>query len=111
MNDIVNWLKTHWFIFTALVAGGVAWGQTVTKVAELESKVAKNEAVSADQSRLDERTKMMQESINEQRKMLNEILITQRAWAQKNNIVIENPAPVQTPKAVITPLPRPVNQK
>jgi hypothetical protein len=105
MNDIVNWLKNHWFIFTALVAGGVAWGQTITQVAELEKKVAKNEAIAANQSRLDERTQMMQESMKEQNKMLTEILITQRAWAQKNNIVIENPAPLQTPRAVARPTP------
>jgi hypothetical protein len=103
---MVDWLKTHWFLFTALVTCGVAWGQTVSQVAELEKKVAKNEAIVADQSRLDERTKMMQESMKEQNKILMEILATQRAWAQKNNVVVENPAPVQTPRAS-TPPPRP----
>lgn len=110
MNDIVSWLKTHWFIFTALVTCGVAWGQTVTKVAELENKLAKTEAIAANQSRLDERTQMMQESMKEQNKMLLEILTTQRAWAQKNNVVVENPSPVQTPRAVVRPA-QPQNNK
>jgi len=91
--NIVDWLKQHWFIFTALVAGGVAWGQTVTKVAELESKVSKAEVVIAQQARIDERTTMMQQELKDQRQMLVELITTQRAMARKNNIVVENPAP------------------
>jgi hypothetical protein len=41
--------------------------------------------------------------MKEQNKMLLEILTTQRAWAQKNNVVVENPSPVQTPRAVVRP--------
>ena len=106
MNDIVNWLKTHWFIFTALVTGGVAWGQTVTKVTELESKLAKTEAIAVNQSRLDERTQMMQQDMKEQRQILIELLATQRAWAQKNNVVVEQQAPVQTPRTEIRSQPQ-----
>lgn len=100
---IVDWLKQHWFIFTALVTGGVAWGQTVTKVAELESKLTKAETVIAHQGRIDERTVIMQQEMKEQRQILIELLATQRAWARKNNVIVETPAPVVTPRAIIAP--------
>lgn len=103
---IVDWLKQHWFIFTALVTGGVAWGQTVTKVAELESKLTKAEVVIANQARIDERTLILQQDMKEQRQILLEMLATQRAWARKNNVVVENAAPVATPRTVIVPQPQ-----
>lgn len=100
---IVDWLKQHWFIFTALVAGGAAWGQTVTKVAELENKLTKAEVVIANQARIDERTLIMQQDMKEQRQILLEMLATQRAWARKNNVIVENASPIVTPKAIIVP--------
>lgn len=100
---IVDWLKQHWFIFTALVTGGVAWGQTVTKVSELESKLNKAEVVIANQARIDERTLIMQQDMKDQRQILLELLATQRAWARKNNVIVETPAPVATPRTVVGP--------
>ena len=87
---IVDWLKQHWFIFTALVAGGVAWGQTVNKVSELERRIEektikeqKVDSIAEGQSRLDERTQMMQQEQREQRQLLLEILNSQRSIAKQ----------------------------
>lgn len=88
MNNVIDWLKQYWFIFSALIAGGVAWGQTTMQVTELKEKVAKTEATVRDQSRIDERTLIMQQEMKEQKQILIELLTTQRALAQKNKIVI-----------------------
>jgi len=110
MNAIVEWLKQYWFIFSALVAGGVAWGQTTMQVAELKDKVSRGESrietTAEFKSRIDERTiimqreqKEMQDEQKEQRQILMEILATQRAWAQRNNVVVKQQAPVKTTEA------------
>ena len=98
---MVDWLKQHWFIFTALATGGVAWGQTVTKVAELETKLNKAEVVIANQSRIDERTIIMQQDMKEQRQILLELLATQRAIARKSNVSLD-PVPAPAPRATQT---------
>lgn len=99
---IVDWLKQHWFIFTALVTGGVAWGQTVTKVAELETKLTKAETVISNQNRIDERTLIMQQDMKEQRQILLELLATQRALARKSNVMVENTTSVAPPRPTST---------
>lgn len=96
-TSIIDWLKTHWFVLSALVTGGVAWGQNVTKVAELESKVSRAEVIITNQARIDERTLILQQDMKEQKAILIELLTTQRAWAEKNRVVVPQ-APVATPK-------------
>lgn len=38
---MLEWLKNHWFLFTALVFIGTAWGQQQVKVSNLEDAVKK----------------------------------------------------------------------
>lgn len=95
---MIEWLKQHWFLFVALVTVGTAWGQNTAKISELENKLSKAETIIANQSRIDERTVILQQDMKEQRQILLELLATQRAWAQKNNIIVEQPAPVSTPR-------------
>lgn len=95
---MIEWLKTHWFILTALASGGVAWGQSVTKIDDLQHRLNRAEVTISQQAALDERTKIMQQDMKEQRAILIELLATQRAWAEKNRVVVPQ-APVATPKA------------
>ena len=94
--NIVEWLKNHWFILTALVAAGTAWGQSVNKISNLEQRIAISEQIVQNQGRLDERTQILQKQMEEQNKVLIEILTTQRIWAERNRIVV--PAEVKAPQ-------------
>lgn len=87
---VVDWLKTHWFILAAILAGGVAWGQNTAKVVELESRLSKAESIVEQQIRIEERTQSMQDTMKEQRQEMKEqkelllqILIQQKAIANK----------------------------
>ena len=66
-NVVINWLSKYWFLFTALVAVSVAWGDTVTKVRTIEDAVKQQAQTQAEvaemkatQARLDERTLALQ---------------------------------------------------
>lgn len=85
MKEVLDWLKNHWFLLTALVAVGTAWGQTTTKVAELEKKLdertkkeQKIDDVAGLTGRLDERTINIQKDVLEQKQLLNLILLNQQ---------------------------------
>lgn len=85
MKEMLDWLKNHWFLLTALVAVGTAWGQTTTKVAELEKKLDEKirkeqmiDEVSKLTERLDERTVNIQKDVLEQKQLLNLILLNQQ---------------------------------
>ena len=85
MKEVLDWLKNHWFILAALVAVGTAWGQTTTKVAELEKKLdektkkeQKIDEVSRLTERLDERSINIQKDVLEQKQLLNLILLNQQ---------------------------------
>jgi hypothetical protein len=93
---MIIWLKNHWFIFTALIAAGTAWGQSVNKISNLEQRIAISEQIIQNQGRLDERTQILQKQMEEQNKVLIEILTTQRIWAERNRIVV--PAEVKAPQ-------------
>jgi len=77
-TDVLDWLKTYWFIVIALFAGSVAWGQTVTKVQTLEEAVKSNADTQAQVKVLDERTKDMKEEQKYQRQLLEQILKNQK---------------------------------
>lgn len=77
-TDVLDWLKTYWFIVVALFAGSVAWGQTVTKVQTLEEAVKSNSDTQAQVKVLDERTKDMKEEQKYQRQLLEQILTNQQ---------------------------------
>jgi hypothetical protein len=85
-NTTINWLKTNWFLFIALISAGIAWGQTTAKVTELEAKLnssvikqQKIETISESQSRLDERTANIQKEQQDQKQLLLEILRGQKS--------------------------------
>jgi len=84
MKELLDWLKNHWFLLTALVAVGTAWGQTTAKVAELEKKLderAKKEQkiddVAEKTGRLDERTINIQKDMQDQKTLLMQIIQNQ----------------------------------
>jgi hypothetical protein len=85
-NTVINWLKTYWFLLSALVVVGIAWGQTTKTVSELQKKVdasasqqQKVDDIKSTQSRLDERTLIMQQEQKEQKELLMQLLMGQRA--------------------------------
>ena len=92
MNTLVEWLKNHWFLLSSLLAVGTAWGQSVNKIGNLETRLAQTEAIVQNQTRLDERTIIMQQELKEHRQILMEIATTQRAIAQQQRVALpENP--------------------
>lgn len=111
---MLDWLKQHWFIFSALVVGGVAWGQTTAKMTELERKVAESaskeqrvEKIAEAQGRLDERTVMMLQEQREQRAILLEILNGQRAiMTQRLAVIRPDPAAASQQQTPSRPAPR-----
>lgn len=84
---MIEWLKQHWFLFGALALGGVAWGQNVTKVNDLQTRLDRAETIVQQQNRIDERTTILQTEMREQRAILMEILVTQRAIANERRVV------------------------
>jgi hypothetical protein len=105
MNDVViNWLKTYWFLLSALVIVGIAWGQTTKTVSELQKKVDasatqqdKISAIQTTQSRLDERTLIMQQDQKEQKDLLMQLVMGQKAIIKQANIT-----PLPNPKKPVT---------
>jgi len=94
MNDVViTWLKTYWFLLSALVVVGIAWGQTTKTVSELQKKVdasatqqEKINSIQTTQSRLDERTLIMQQDQKEQKELLMQLVMGQKAIIKQANI-------------------------
>ena len=79
----IEWLKTYWFIFVAILAIGSAYGETRIKVSSIEEAVKANSQTQQDVSRLDERTKMMQEEQKAQREMLQKMLDQQTQMSRR----------------------------
>lgn len=78
---VLDWLKQYWFIFTALLTLGIAWGTLNNKVDTLErtntnilEKEQKIEQIAQSHARLDERTTLMLQEQKQIRDLLNEIL-------------------------------------
>ena len=78
---IVDWLKTHWFLFLALVSVGAAWAEQRVKIESLEQAVVQQQAIEKKvsdqgekQAAIDERTKLMLEAQKEQQRILIQIL-------------------------------------
>ena len=87
---MITWLKNHWFLLTALLSAGVAWGQAVNSISTLEKKVTaaeqkqeKMDKISEGQSRLDERTLLIMKQQDEQRELLLELLRSQKTIIKK----------------------------
>ena len=98
---MIEWLKTHWFLLSALVAAGTAWGQSLNKIDNLQTRVAQAEAVIQNQQRIDERTLIMQQELKEHRQILMEIAATQRAIAAQQKVRLpENPLSAQQEQSV-----------
>lgn len=95
MSTVVNWLKAHWFILSALATAGVAWGQNTTKVNELQTRLDKAEAIVSQQNRIDERTVIMQQELKDQRAILLEMLTNQRMLVEKTNAIKQRVIPVE----------------
>ena len=94
---MIDWLKTHWFLLSAVLSCGMAWGQQANQVNQLQDRLNKAEITISQQQRIDERTIIMQKDMEEQRKILIELLMTQRAIAEKNRIVVPQ-TPTNTDK-------------
>lgn len=81
MKPLVDFLRLHWFLLTALVAMGAAYGEQKMQVQNLEQAVVqqaktseKVEAQGKDIAKIDERTKMMLDAQKAQNELLMEIL-------------------------------------
>lgn len=81
----MTWLKNHWFLFAALVAIGIAWGTVVAQVDgmnneidQLKSDNAYVQELGRSAERLDERTLILQQSMQRQEALMIEILRGQR---------------------------------
>lgn len=78
---MIDWLKAHWFLFAALVAMGVAWGEQRMRVETVEDAV-KQQTIIQQQvqdnarrtERVDERTERMLEQQERQEQLLRLIL-------------------------------------
>lgn len=87
---MIQWLKTHWFLLTALIAIGSAWGQQQIKVESLEEAVKQNVATQQEikdlkeqQARVDERTKAILEGQARQERLIELLLQKQHTNNQK----------------------------
>ena len=81
----MTWLKNHWFLFAALVAIGIAWGTVVAKVDGMNNEINQLKSdkeyvqeLSRSAERLDERTLILQQSMQRQEALLIELLRGQR---------------------------------
>jgi hypothetical protein len=96
---IIEWLRKNWFLFAAILAAGVAWGQAQMKIQSLEEAVKSNsetqaqvQGVKGQMERMDERTKMMQESMARQEKMIFDLVqIQQRSRSQHLSSKMKQP--------------------
>lgn len=78
---MVEWLRSQWFLLTALVAMGTAWGAQAMKVESLAEAVKQQIVIQGhvnrlreESSRVDERTKAMQEQQRQQYELMQQIL-------------------------------------
>lgn len=81
----MTWLKNHWFLFAALVAIGIAWGTVVAQVEGMNNEINQLKSdkeyvqeLGRSAERLDERTLILQESMQRQEALLIELLRGQR---------------------------------
>lgn len=81
----MTWLKNHWFLFAALVAIGIAWGTVVAKVDGMNNEINQLKSdkeyvqeLGRSAERLDERTLILQQSMQRQEALLIELLRGQR---------------------------------
>ena len=77
---MIDWLKTHWFLLTALVAVGTAWGQQQQKIITLEDSVKSQVEINKrvielqeQNARVEERTKIIYELLINQNKQLQRL--------------------------------------
>lgn len=80
-DEVLDWLKQYWFLFTALAAVGVAWGQQHEKITRLEQapveikeqneKIQKLQETSAVQAT---EIKNMSSQLQDQNKMLRALI-------------------------------------
>lgn len=87
-NGIVEWLQKNWFIFAALMAAGIAWGQAEFKIQNLEDAVKSNtetikqvQELRIKSERIDEKMQNIQASMSRQERQLDELLRSQRSQA------------------------------
>lgn len=78
--NFLDWLKTHWPIFLAILAIGTAWGQQQTKIATLEQAVKDQAAITVQLANLRDQTTTSITAIKEQNARIEERL----------KIIIEN---------------------
>lgn len=104
-HSITNWLKQYWFIFGALLTVGITWGQTTSKINTLEEKINNNvaqqtkiEKMATSQSRLDERTLIMQQEQRDQKELLMKILEGQQKIIQTSDKAINRKKQIVTDK-------------
>ena len=81
----MTWLKNHWFLFAALVAIGIAWGTVVAQVDGMNNEINQLKSdkeyvqeLGRSAERLDERTLILQQSMQRQEALLIELLRGQR---------------------------------
>jgi len=84
-EQILKLLKDYWFLGAFLVASGMAWAETTTKVQTLEEAVKSQAQVQQEivqlkegQATLDERTKLMLDEQKETKQLLRQMLFEQR---------------------------------
>jgi len=84
-DAVVTWLSKYWFIFAFLVASGMAWSETTTKVSTLEDAVKSQATVQQEivqlkqgQATLDERTKLMLEQQKETQDLVRQLIFQQK---------------------------------
>ena len=92
-ESIVDKIKTHWFLILALVSMSSAYGESRVKIESLEDAVRSNAKVQQEvfdlktqAARVDERTKLMQESQAKQEKMIEILLDQQRTIIRSQKV-------------------------
>lgn len=76
-----DWIKVHWPVVVALIAGGTAWGQQQQKITGLEQTIAqqqqqgqKIEVVKEQVIRNEEQLKVIQVQLAEQQRYLRALV-------------------------------------
>lgn len=64
---MTDWLKNHWFLFSAILIAGTAWGQQQNKIANLEETVKKQVQIA------EKLEKMKEDSSRDREKAISEI--------------------------------------
>ena len=82
--NITEWLKNNWFLFSAIMAAGVAWGANDTKIKTVEEAVKMHAQTEQEivhlkegQAKLDERTQQMLKAQERQEQLLQGIIRSQ----------------------------------